>query len=94
MSIEGINAPTSPIVLAKSFGAQAARDVEAATASKGTQEIVAQAADTPPAVDRNAREAANERGALTTYEYDPAKRTVGNTSTTGGRVGMFLNTMA
>ena len=94
MSVEGVNPNSSPLVMTQRFAAEASRDVERVAASHGTQQLLARANNTSPAVERRAMEQANERNALTTYDYDPATRTVGAATTSGDRVGMFLNTLA
>ena len=93
MSVEGINSGVSPLVLAQNFAAKGAREAADAAASRGSEAIVAQAAEMAPAAERKAREAASERNSLTTYD-GLSKRSGGNTTTTGSRVGMFVNTMA
>ena len=96
MSVDSVNADLGPLMMTKAFAAEASREVTRVAASQGTQQLLARSttSDTPPAVERKAMEQAGERNALTTYEYDPVKRSVGASTPTGDRVGMLVNTVA
>ena len=94
MSVESIGGAVSPLTMIRPSGPETHRGPEQASLPKGTQQLLRAADEPASASERKAMTAANQRETMATYGYDSASGKVGAASTTGDRVGTFLNTFA